>query len=49
MILHFWGPGMFQSLRPFFLGLILGEVAVAGFWGVIYHFTTEKGHWLTVM
>ena len=43
VILHFWGVRMFQMLKPFFLGLILGEVAVGGVWGSIYPFITDTG------
>ena len=34
-ILRFGGGGLFKRLRPFFLGLILGEFGTAGFWIVI--------------
>ena len=34
-ILHVGGGKLFQDLKPFFLGLILGEAAVAGFWVVV--------------
>ena len=46
-ILFFWGPRMFQAMRPFFLGLIMGEIAVGGIWGTIFPFTSETGRWLT--
>ena len=36
-------------MKPFFLGLILGEVSVSGVWGSIYPFVTDTGKWLTVM
>ena len=49
VILRFGGLRLFQGLKPFFLGLILGEVSVNGVWGVIYSFTVEKGRWLTHM
>ncbi len=48
-ILRFGGVHLFQGMKPFFLGLILGEVSVSGIWGVIYALTAEKGHWLTNM
>ena len=49
IILFFWGPRMFQVMKPFFLGLILGEVAAGGMWGTIFSFTTESGRILTGM
>ena len=38
-ILKYGGSRLYVSLRPLFLGLILGELVVAGFWVVIDHFT----------
>ena len=49
VIVRFGGVNFFQSMKPFFLGLILGEVVISGIWGVIYPLTTEKGRWLTNM
>ena len=49
IILHVGGGKLFQALKPFFLGLILGEVMVGGVWGVIYSFTTENGRILSTM
>ena len=49
VIVRYGGVGLFQNLKPFFLGLILGEVAVSGIWGIIYPLTAEKGRWLTNM
>ena len=46
-ILHFGGGGMFRRMKPFFLGLIMGEAAVAGFWGIVFAFTAERGRLLT--
>ena len=48
-ILHFWGGGMFRKLKPFFFGLILGEVFVGGVRGLIYALTSERGRMLTTM
>ncbi len=48
-IVRFGGVNLFQRLKPFFLGLILGEVAVSGVWGIIYVITAEKGRWITNM
>ena len=49
IILFFWGPRMFQAMKPFFLGLIMGEVAAGGIWGTIFSFTAETGRILTSM
>ena len=49
IILHVGGSGLFRSLKPFFLGLILGEVVVGGVWAVIYALTVENGRVLTHM
>ena len=49
IIVRFGGVNLFQNLKPFFLGLILGEVSVSGFWGIIYPLTIERGRWLTNM
>ena len=48
-IVRFGGVHLFQRLKPFFLGLVLGEVAVSGLWGIIYVITAEKGRWITNM
>ena len=49
-IMHYGGARLFQSLKPFFLGLILGEVSLNGIWGVIYWLSgTEKGTLLSHM
>ena len=34
-VLKYGGLGFFERLKPFFLGLILGEAVVAGFWVVV--------------
>ena len=38
-ILKYGGPLLFQRAKPFFLGLILGQFAVAGLWLIIDYFT----------
>ena len=49
IILHVGGSKLFQGLKPFFLGLILGQVVVGGMWGVIYALTVDKGRILGYM
>jgi len=48
-ILHVGGGALFKDLKPFFLGLILGQVAAGGMWGLIFALTVEKGRWLGYM
>jgi hypothetical protein len=35
LIVRFGGPRMYSRARPFFIGLIVGESAAAGFWLVV--------------
>ena len=49
IILHVGGGKLFQTLKPFFLGLILGEVLTAGAWVVVYSLTVEYGRVLSIM
>ena len=49
VILHVGGGKLFQTLKPFFLGLILGEVLTAGGWVVVYSLTVEYGRVLSIM
>jgi hypothetical protein len=39
LILRLGGPTHYRASRPFFLGLIMGQVFVTGLWLVIDHFT----------
>ena len=48
-ILHYGGARLYQSLKPFFLGLILGEVTVNGVWGIIFSLIGERGRFLSNM
>ena len=49
IILHVGGGKLFQTLKPFFLGLILGEVLTGGGWAVVYALTVENGRVLSTM
>ena len=49
IILHVGGGKLFRTLRPFFLGLILGEVLTAGAWVAVYSLTVEYGRVLSIM
>jgi hypothetical protein len=44
VVLKYGGPGLYRSTRPFFLGLIMGQIFVAGFWLVIDYFTGVVGN-----
>jgi len=46
VILKYGGPTLFQRLRPFFLGLILGEASVGGFWIAVDYFTGMEANTL---
>ncbi len=47
IILRYGGPQLYRSLRPFFLGLILGEIVAAGGWLVVDYITGHVGSFLT--
>ena len=49
VILQYGGPGLFAQLRPFFLGLILGEATTGGLWLVIDAITGNYGNRITAM
>jgi len=36
-------------MKPFFLGLILGEAVIAGTWLVVDYFMGGTGHRITIM
>jgi hypothetical protein len=35
---------LYKRLRPFFLGLMLGQISCSGFWSVIDYITGESGN-----
>jgi len=39
-IMRYGGAKIYQNLKPFFLGLVLGQVVVCLFWGIIFSFTS---------
>ena len=47
MILRYGGVRLYRNLRPFFLGLILGEIVGAGVFLVIDYATGTTGSFLT--
>ena len=44
IIMWYGGPKGFKTARPFFLGLIIGSLATAGFWLIIDFFTGIQGN-----
>ena len=44
VILKYGGVPQFRRLRPFFLGLILGQISCAGLWTLVDFFTGETGN-----
>ena len=44
IVLKYGGPGLYRTTRPFFLGLILGQICVAGMWLIIDFFTGMQGN-----
>ncbi|MBT5960793.1 MAG: hypothetical protein HOG99_04585 [Gemmatimonadetes bacterium] len=46
VIMKYGGPPLFRRLRPFFLGLILGEACVGGFWIAVDYVTGMVGNTL---
>ena len=44
IILKYGGSSLYGKSRPFFLGLIIGQVAVAGQWWIIDFFTGQFGN-----
>lgn len=47
IILRYGGPQLYRNLRPFFLGLILGEIVAAGGWLLVDYITGHVGSFLT--
>ena len=44
VVLKYGGPSMYHALRPFFLGMILGQIVTAGIWLVIDGVVGESGN-----
>ena len=44
IILKYGGASLYEKTRPFFLGLIIGQIVVAGQWWVIDFFTGMFGN-----
>ena len=48
-IMRYGGVSLFQTLKPFFFGLIIGEVALNGVWGFIFWLIGDRGRILSYM
>ena len=48
-ILKLWGGATYQSMKRFFLGMIVGEASVAGVWWIIFWMMGERGTLITQM
>ena len=44
VVLKYGGPALYNSTKPFFLGLIMGQIFVAGMWLIIDYFTGMVGN-----
>ena len=49
VIVGYGGVRLYQMAKPFFLGMILGEVTVAGLWAIIDTITGTTGNVITYM
>ena len=49
VVMHHGGPRVLQAMRPFFLGLILGQFSVCAFWLVMAFLTGAKGYGLQAL
>ena len=45
-VLKYGGLTLFNRLKPFFLGLVLGEAVVAGTWALIDYITGMQNNYL---
>ena len=48
-IMRYGGASLFQTLKPFFFGLIIGEVTLNGVWGFIFWLIGDRGRILSYM
>jgi hypothetical protein len=44
LVLKYGGVGLYRRLRPFFLGLILGQITCSGCWTLVDFLTGESGN-----
>ena len=48
VIVRYWGVPGYRALRPFFLGLVLGQISCAGFWMVVDVCTGMVGNYIHI-
>ena len=48
VILRYWGVPAYRAMRPFFLGLILGQISCAGMWMIIDVSTGMIGNYIHI-
>ena len=46
IILKYGGPPLYAAVRPFFLGLILGQFAICGIFWIVDAFTGNIGNYI---
>ena len=47
-VLQFGGPTMYEKTKPFFMGIIMGQFVVGGFWVIVDAFTGMRGNVIRV-
>ena len=45
LILRFGGANLYRASRPFFIGIILGEVVCSGLWSIVDYFAGAVKNW----
>jgi hypothetical protein len=48
VVMRYGGVVLYRALRPFFLGLILGQISCAGFWMLVDVFTGMVGNYIHI-
>jgi hypothetical protein len=48
IILKYWGVRGYRAMKPFFLGMILGQITAAGLWMVIDYITQTVGNYIPI-
>ena len=44
--LNYGGPPLYRAIRPFFLGLILGQIAICGIWWIVDTISGQQGNYV---
>ena len=48
IVLQFGGPTIYEKTKPFFMGIIMGQFVVGGFWVIVDAFTGMRGNVIRV-